>query len=84
LKDISKQVLETKYTLNLGQLLQVIHDIKRYILNSVTSKPTLPKLTVVSIVIDHKMVVIQVQVGKNLIECLFLDVVLEIISLREN
>ncbi len=30
LKDISKQVLEIKYTLNLGQLLWVIDDIKLY------------------------------------------------------
>jgi hypothetical protein len=33
LKDIIKQVLETKYTLNWGQLLQIIPDIKHYILN---------------------------------------------------
>ncbi len=39
LKDINKQVLGTKYTLNLGQLLKVIHDIKRYILNLIPSKP---------------------------------------------
>jgi hypothetical protein len=61
LKDISKQVLETKHTLNLGQLLRVIPDVKRYILNPIPSKPTLPKTTVTSIAIDHQMVVIQVQ-----------------------
>jgi hypothetical protein len=42
MKDISKQVLETKYTLNLGQLLWVIPNIKHYILNPVPSKPILP------------------------------------------
>jgi hypothetical protein len=76
--------LETKYTLNLGQLLQVIRDIKRYILNSVTSKPTLPKPAIALIAIDHQMTVIQVQVGKQFIECVFLDVVLELISLQKN
>ncbi len=38
MKDINTRVLETKYTLNLGQLLWVIHDIKYYILNHVLSK----------------------------------------------
>jgi hypothetical protein len=58
LKDNNKQVLEiTKYTLNLGQLLQVILDIKRYIFSLVPSKPTLLKLAIASIAIDHQMVV---------------------------
>jgi len=34
-KDISKQVLETKYTMNLGQLLRAIPNIKHYIFNLV-------------------------------------------------
>jgi hypothetical protein len=46
----------------------MIHDIKRYILNLVPSKPTLLELTVISITIDHQMAVIQVQVGKSFIE----------------
>ncbi len=53
IRDIRKQVLETKYTLNLGQLLRAILDIKRYILNPVPSKPALPKPEVVSVAIDH-------------------------------
>jgi hypothetical protein len=43
IRDINKQVLETKYILNLGQLLQAILDIKCYIFNLVPSKPILPK-----------------------------------------
>jgi hypothetical protein len=43
LRNINKQVLETKYTLNLGQPLWAILDIKHYIFNMVPSKPTLPK-----------------------------------------
>jgi hypothetical protein len=51
----------------------MIHDIKRYILNSVPSKPTLPKPTFISITIDHHMVVIQVQVGNFFIEDVLLN-----------
>jgi hypothetical protein len=58
LKDFSNQVFETKYTLNLGQLLQVIPNVKCYILSLVLSKPVLPKLIVVSIAIDHSMAMI--------------------------
>jgi len=63
-----KGVLETKYTLNLGQLLRVIIDIKRYIFNLVPSKPTLSKPTVAVVAIDHQMAIIKIQVGKNFIE----------------
>jgi hypothetical protein len=73
LKDISKQVLETKYTWNLGQLLRVIPNIKCYILTLVPSKPTLTILVVASIAIDHQMVVIKVQVGRNFIKYVLLD-----------
>ncbi len=58
LMDISKQVLDTKYTLNLGQLLQVILNMKCYILNPIPSKLVLPKPVVASVAIDHQMVVI--------------------------
>ncbi len=58
LMDINKQVLETKYTLNLGQLLQVILHIKHYILTLITSKLVLPKLVIILVPIDHQMVVI--------------------------
>jgi hypothetical protein len=61
------------YTLNLGQLLWAILDIKRYIFNSVPSKPILPKPVVASVAIDHQMAVIQVQVGKNFIEDVLLN-----------
>jgi hypothetical protein len=73
LRDTSKQVLETKYTWNLGQLLQAILDIKCYIFNLVPSKPTLLEPTITSIAINHQMAVIQVQVGKNFIEDVLLD-----------
>jgi hypothetical protein len=53
MNDISKQVLETKHTLNLGQLLPMICDIKRYILTLVPSKPILLESVVISIAINH-------------------------------
>ncbi len=65
--------METKYTLNLKQLLQVIFDIKFYIFNLVPSKTTLPKLLVAPVTIDHQMVVIHVQVGKKFIAAMLLD-----------
>jgi len=58
LRNINKQVLETKYTLNLGQLLWVILDIKRYVFNLVPSKPTLLESAIASIAIDHQMAII--------------------------
>jgi hypothetical protein len=65
--------LEAKYRLNLGQPLRAILDIKRYIFNLIPSKSTLLESTITSIAIDHQMAIIQVQVGKNFIEDLFLD-----------
>jgi len=62
LMDINKQVLETKYIFNLGQLLQVILDIKRYIFNFVPFQHVLSKQVVAAIAIDHQMAMIQVQV----------------------
>ncbi len=59
--------------MNLGQLLQMIPDIKHYILNSIPSKLVLPELAVVSNAIDHQMVMIHVQISKNFIKDVFLD-----------
>ncbi len=73
LMDISKQVLETKYIMNLGQLLRMILDIKSYILNLVPSTHVLSEPAIVSFAIDHQMATIDVQVGKNFIEDVLLD-----------
>ncbi len=73
LKDINTQVLETKYVINLGQLLKIMLEIKRYIFKLVMYVPPVqlehvqPKPTYATMVIDYQMVVIQVQVGKNFI-----------------
>ncbi len=54
-------------------MLQIIIDIKHYILNLVPSKLTLLESIDASIVVDHQMAVIHVQVGKNFIEDVLLD-----------
>jgi hypothetical protein len=51
----------------------MIPDIKRYVLNSIPSKPILLELAVASVAIDHQMAVIHVQVRKNFIEDVLLD-----------
>jgi hypothetical protein len=56
----------------LEQLLWAIFDIKCYI-NLIPSKPTLPKLTIPLVAIDHQMAIIQVQVGNNFVENVLLD-----------
>ncbi len=86
--DIGKQMLETSYTLNLGQLLKIALELKRYIwqklkLNKIqnVSKTTTKKEVgfLVSEVgkttraINNHMVIIQVQIGKNTIEDVLLD-----------
>jgi len=51
----------------------VFPNIKHYILNSVPSKLALLELIVVSVAIDHQMVMIRVQIGNNFIEDVLLD-----------
>jgi hypothetical protein len=51
----------------------MIPNIKHYVLNSVPSKLVLLEWAVASVAIDHHMAMIQVQVGKNLIENVFLN-----------
>jgi hypothetical protein len=72
-KDINKQVLETKYTLNLGQLLWVIHDIKHDILNLIPSKPNVQESIVVAITIYHQMAMMHVQIRFFFIKDVFID-----------
>ncbi len=79
MKDISTQVLETKYVINLGQLLKIMPNIKRYIFNSVTfiqlvqPKPIQPKYVSATMTFNHQMVVIQVHAGKNFIDDVLID-----------
>ncbi len=86
--DIGKQMLETSYTLNLGQLFKIALELKRYLWQKLkpekiqnVSITTTDKQVCFSIlevgttivVINNYMIVIQVQVGKNTIEDVLLD-----------
>jgi hypothetical protein len=84
-------MLETTYTLRLGQLLKITLDLKKYmwlklkqkksnIATKVTSEPSVATMIkthcaidIVVIEINNEMVVIQVQVGKNIVEDVMLD-----------
>ncbi len=81
-------MLETSYTLNLGQLLKITPKLKIYLWQKLKPKKTqnlsrtttekqvgfsIPKVGTTIVVIDNHMVVIQVQIGKNTIEDVLLD-----------
>jgi hypothetical protein len=60
LKDITIQVLETKYVNNLVQLLKIVLNIKWYIFKLVKFiQPVQPKPTCALMAIDHQMAMIQ-------------------------
>ncbi len=73
--DISKQMLETKHTLNLGQLLKIAPKFKIYLWQKLKPKKTqnlsritidkqvsfsIPKVGTTIVIIDNHMVVIQI------------------------
>jgi hypothetical protein len=61
LKDINIQVLETKYVINLGQLLRIVPNIKRYIFKPIKSIQLVQlEHACVVVAIDHQMAVNQV------------------------
>jgi hypothetical protein len=73
LEDITQQLLESKHTLILGQLFKIAPNLRQY----VTTKLVLgrkiitmsrPNLIIASMAIDPHMAMIQVQVGKNMVE----------------
>ncbi len=80
LQDINKQMLETKYFMNLGQLLKLVPKLKRYVWQKVKqNKPqsvqktitkkkqyVVPKVTT-TITTDNNMAIIQVQIGKIIV-----------------
>jgi hypothetical protein len=78
-------MLETTYTLRLYQLLKITPDLKNvYVAETkaikVISEPnvtivveTHSKLDTTTIEVDNQMAVIQVQVGKNIVEDVLLD-----------
>jgi hypothetical protein len=76
-------MLETSFTLNLGQLLKIVHELKKYlrrkmksnkpyIVYKIVTKKTITfvvsEVAIVTITIDNHMVVIHVHSGKNIID----------------
>ncbi len=81
-------MLETSYTLNLGQLFKIAHELKRYFwqklklektqnVNKTTTEKkvgsSIPKVRIVVVTINNHMAVIQVHIGNNIIENVLLD-----------
>jgi hypothetical protein len=81
-------MLEISYTLNLGQLLKIVLKLKRYLWHKLKlnkfhnpSRPNtkkqvnflIPEVGTSIIIINNYMVVIQVQIGKNIIKYVLLD-----------
>jgi hypothetical protein len=81
-------MLETSYILNLGQLLKIAPELKKYLwsklkpekiqnVNKVTTKKqvifSVPKVRTTVVALDNHMAVIQVQIGKNTIKDVLLD-----------
>ncbi len=74
LRNINTQVLEIEYVINLGKFLKIVPDIKWSIFKSIKFIQLIqPKLAYAIVAIDHQMVVIQVQVGKNFIDDVLID-----------
>jgi hypothetical protein len=86
--DIGKQMLETSYTLNLGQLFKIILGLKKYLWHKLKPKKTqnlnrattdkqvsslVPKVRTIVVTIYNHTAVIQVHIGKNTIEDVLLD-----------
>jgi hypothetical protein len=81
-------MLETSYTLNLGQLLKIVPELKRYLWQKLKPKKTqnvnkstiekqvnssVQEVGTIIITIDNHMAVIQVHIGKNTIQNVLLD-----------
>jgi hypothetical protein len=78
LENITQQLLENKHTFTLGQFFKITPDLKQYVVAKLAlgKKKTIivgPNLVIALVVIDCHMVVIQVQVNKNIVENVLLD-----------
>jgi hypothetical protein len=88
LQDMNKQMLETSYTLNLGQLTKITPNLKKYLwqklkankpyintrpMNEKATSYVVPNINITTIFIDNHMDVIQLQIGENMIDDVLLD-----------
>ncbi len=78
LQEINQQLLSNEHTLTLGQVMHLALDLKQYVVCRVSpsNEPTHPQASpfdVGLIAIDYHMVVIPMNVGKNIMEDVLLD-----------
>jgi len=78
LEDITQHLLKSKHTLTLGQLFKIASDLRQYVVTKLvlrirTITTSRPNLVIALVAIDPHMDVIQVQVGKNMVEDVLLD-----------
>jgi len=77
-QETNKQLLNSKHTLTLGQLMHLALDLKQYVVSKMSpscqlTHPQAPPSNVRSVVINPHMAIILVHVGKNLVEDVLLD-----------
>ncbi len=70
LEDITQQLLESKHTFTLGQLFRIAPNLKQYVVTKFAFKrktimTSKPNLIIAFVMIDPKMAMIQIQVGKK-------------------
>jgi hypothetical protein len=70
--------LESKHTLTLGQLFRIASNLRQYVTTKIAPRKknvTMlgPNLIIACMVVDFHMVVIKIQVGKNMVEDILLD-----------
>ncbi len=78
LKDITQQLLESKHTFILGQLLKIAPNLRQYVPTKLAlGRKIITTLglnpVIASMVIDPHMTMIKVQVGKKMVEDVLLD-----------
>ncbi len=77
-QEINQQLLSSKHTLTLGQLMHLAPNLKQYVVSRVlpSSQPTNPQAPpsdVGSITVDPHMAIILVHVRKNIVQDVLLD-----------
>jgi len=73
LPNIGQQLLDNKHTLTMGEILQLVPNLKQYVLACLNRLPKpnhllKPKIIVVLVAINLHMAIILVHLGKNLVE----------------
>lgn len=78
LEDIMQQLLESEYTFTLGEFFRIAPNLRQYVVAKIAPRRRIvimlgPNLVIAFVVINPHMVVIKIQVGKNMVEDVLLD-----------